>query len=271
MLHAEAFADLWPTERRKEVLKILAGISFHRGGDELSNKNAVSSICVFDNAPVSEVLRHLGMGFSHVLQRERDDFAFSLLSTALIKKKPKAFFANPFPFLFRSFEDGLSEVKPVTASIQWNRPWNKHEVIEQILEHLSKTRAKLYKDVVAANMDELLTNACPENEESTAPVSVTMAFAADRLCCAVRDNQREFNLKKVRERLWDLSMKKKWTPNQDETGGAGLGLGLMVSNSTAYYLCHNRGIGTTATFLIDVRKGLRDLETLPKNAHIFEG
>jgi hypothetical protein len=266
----KSYLNLWPTQTHPTILSIFEGLKLTHDIDQepLLEAPFNKTIVICQEVQQRTLMRLLGWGYQHVIQEKRDDFSFSLLSTALILKKPHMFYKKPAAFLFKSYTDITQEMNVQTLDIMWTPQHSKQQKLEEIIQFLSQVKkTKSFQLKIYNLLDEMISNAL--DPRLTNPICrLQIILASDRICFACYDNHTHFPDLMIRDRLKKLSSKSKFEIRETSLG-AGLGIPLMMMASSHFYLCHKPQVGSLAVSLIDLRHGLKGLEEQPKNVHIF--
>lgn len=266
------FRQLWPPDRHQQVEPILKAVKFVPADPTFPVAEGSRAVIGIGKALLGRQLwTCVGLGYQHILQEDREDFAFSLISTSLIASRPATFAKAPLPFIFRSYNDGLGEQTVEQKTVLWKRHEDKVHLIDAARKFfIGNPRTKAYRDVVAQLIDEMVSGSLQVKEDAGPGVenSLTLAYSADRLCIICSDKRDALPLKDIRKYFFTLSR------------GNGLPIGaeeniwnrlpVIVDLSTNFYFYSQAFSGSSMIALIDMRKGLRDLEQYPKNVHLFD-
>lgn len=266
----KSYLNLWPPQTHPTITTVFDGTKLTHDIDQepLPEFPFNKAILLCDEAKLRTLMRLLGWGYQHIIQKNRDDFSFSLLSSALILKNPQMFYNKPAAFLFKSYTDITKEMNFQTLEIMWTPQHSKQEKLEEVIRFLSsEKKTKAFEVQIYNLLDEMVSNALdPRFNNPFCKLQVILA--SDRICFACYDNHASFQEILIRDRLKKLSSKAKFEIKEGSLG-AGLGIPLMMSVSSHFYLCHKPQVGALAVSLIDLRHGLKGLEEQPKNVHIF--
>lgn len=265
----EEYINLYPKDRLDEIRRFFAKIEIVKSNTSAEKEKLKKVIAVLKATSHQTLLGMLGEGYNHIIQEDRPDFAFALITTAFIVANPTAFYQGPLPFLFKSYNDGLTDSKINKIAMAWTSRTDKDKICEQAVEFFSQNhRCEVYMDQILFLIDELISNSSPVNDLKKDKKHIFMAYSADRLLIGNKDSNICL-LPPVRQRLHKLSLKDELEVQQGQ-GGAGLGFPMMINSATNFYFVCDPSGGTLSCALIDMRRGLRDLEITPKNVHFFE-
>ncbi|MGE3760320.1 MAG: hypothetical protein AB7H97_21320 [Pseudobdellovibrionaceae bacterium] len=262
---------LWPNDRYQQVEPILKDVIFVYADptSPVAERNK-SIIGIGKSLMGPQLWSCIGLGHQHLIQENRDDFAFSLVSTSLIATKSSSFWKSPLPFVFRSYVDGLGEQTVEQMRFVWKLHDEKNRLIDSCLKFLTgNARTRPYRDTVSQLIDEMISGSLPV-DPTLNPAgynTLTIAYSTDRLCLICKDERDGLPFKDIKKYFFSVSRGE----NLPTSGGnIWARLPVVVNLSTNFYYYSKIGSGSSMVVLIDMRKGLRDLESYPKNVHLFE-
>lgn len=267
----EAYAHLFPNDRLDEIRRFFAKIELIKSTSvpTTMDLNMNRTIAALKGIPNRTLFKLIGSGYSHIIQEDRHDFAFALITTAFIISNPMSFYQKPLPYLFKSYNDGLSDCKIERVGIEWTNRNDKDKITDHAINFFSQhNKAALYTDHILFLLDEMISNSSPLLYPDATKKYIFMAYSEDRILIASKD-ENPCQLQPIRDRLKYVSMMENLQVRQG-AGGAGLGIPMMVNSSTNFYFVCDKSGGTLTCALIDMRRGLRDLEEMSKNLHFFE-
>jgi hypothetical protein len=285
-----AYPDLFPSSSHRHLMPLLAEVFVLHLPEEkkLLNPSFSSSvILVVDKMNMKAVMQLLQMGFKHVVQRGRKDFAKELLVSSLMIAKERAFFKNPIPFFLSGFNSKEVINEPNRQLImRFTRQREKEILLDRLRTFLSNDRrAASIRDLCIQSADEMISNALfnapmqsrgkrmfkdmPRDTDIQLPASMAATlfacFSDERVVIGCIDCYGSLN----RRSLFD-HMSEQF--NEDGTGfkfisgGAGLGVRNLIENSANFYVLVDPGKFTLMAcgFLL---KGIKSNLTAAKHIH----
>ncbi|MBY0316123.1 MAG: hypothetical protein K2Q26_11420 [Bdellovibrionales bacterium] len=268
----DEYIHLYPHDRLDEIRRFFAKIDMVKSTaavQQAANPNFTKTIAALKAIPNRTLFKMIGSGYSHVIQEDRHDFAFALITTAFIIANPNSFYISPLPYLFKSYNDGLTDSKIEKVAIQWKNRGDKDAISNHAINFFSQHhKASLYMEQILFIIDEMISNSAQMHNPDNEKRHIIFAYSDDRLLIANRDSNKCI-MQPIRDRLKLVSMMENLQVRQGD-GGAGLGIPMMVNASTNFYFITDKSGGTLTCALIDMRRGLRDLEEMSKNLHFFE-
>ncbi|RYZ93305.1 MAG: hypothetical protein EOP06_01420, partial [Proteobacteria bacterium] len=254
------FGDLWPESRRAVLEPVLKSVFFV----ELKDGNPVvsgavhpqSTIVIVDDPKLLDLPKLSLMGYEHIVQRSRSDFAQELLVSALMIARPAGFTNNPLPFLFNGFVGSEIAGQPNGLIIPFHRSSDKQNVLSELEKFMARsTRLSGVADLCLQTADELFTNAIfgapvdrdgqalfdkrPRTSQVVLPTTSTTEMFAhcneERVVIGCQDSFGSIRKENILIRLKALYSAPKSSP-LFTTPGAGLGFKYMIDNSANFYL-----------------------------------
>ena len=265
------YFHLWPESARAGLQK-LGDVRIQEDVDsDPPAKGCDDVVVVANGAKTKTLLRLLGQGYRHVVQQDRPDFAFALLSAAVLVKQPGAFHKNPVGSAIQGA--AAAAAKPIEFAEEWRGGDDAAAKVEAAMAFLAsvpKTRA--FMDHFRLILDEMSSNAVKDaRTPETSGCLLRIAATGEKIAIAMSDRLESFPEKKIRDRLRELSRMRLLEIRPDEDSGAGIGIPFMIESSTDFYLSHINGGSGVTVCVVDVKKGLKSLQTVSKNVHLFAG
>lgn len=265
------YLKLWPESNHAGITALFSDIAITQDTDNLPSKkfDLEKTIVVAKDIPVRALLRLLGSGYRHIVQENRSDLGYALLTTGMILKKPSLFFANPIQLLFNSAGATAEEkAETKTHQIEWAPTDSKEARFEEIMTFLSaRPKLKNYRPIILTLLDEMIANALDSRLQNP-KCRLQVTLSPSRLSFACFDQHPTFPQEAMRARLKQLAAQPKFEVRPGERG-AGLGIPMMINQCTNFYLTHQTGVGSLTVAAIDLRLPLRELEVTPRNVHLF--
>ena len=126
--------------------------------DKIASKAVV---LVVHSDRLKDVISFVEMGYDHIVQAERADFARELLASALMTVKPESFFNNPLPFFLSGFESSNLVADPDRHFVmRFNKRSEKGSLLESMSVFLeAKRKISSVRDLCLQCADEMISNA----------------------------------------------------------------------------------------------------------------
>ena len=265
------FLKLWPEANHAAISAIFNGVTLTQDTDNLPSKkfDLEKTIVVAKNVPPRTLIRLLGSGYRHVIQEDRPDLGYALLTTGLILKKPAVFFKNPVHLLFNSAGATPEEqAETKSLNLEWAIADSKEARLEEIMNFLSvRPKLKNYRAMILTLLDEMIANAL-DSRLPDPKCKLQITLSPSRLSFACFDQHTKFPEDEMRARLKQLAAMPKFAVREGDRG-AGLGIPMMINQCTNFYLTHQTGVGSLTVAAIDLKVPFRDFEITPKNVHLF--
>lgn len=257
--------------------------------DELftSNVDPKNTILIGEQLPLKEAFHSMQQfGLRHVVQTNRKDFFFDIITSCLLLKRPKHFQDSPIPFFVNNFEGDPNHHLSVRS--EKFKFFSTHEKagllskVESFLTQSSKTEN--FKRTILLIADEMITNALfnapidirgfhiHQGADRAKPVSTdrenTLLICHDskRLIIGVTDGYGSVGEQKVLTLLENNFRYDKSSP-REQSGGAGLGCKMMVDHCSGFYMIVQRSKKTLVCCALPIGVSSKQAELLPKNLH----
>jgi hypothetical protein len=247
--------------------------------------NKDKAIVIMKKSSIYNALQILRRGFSHCLQAERDDLKKELLVSCLMLIRPDSLVESEVPFFFKGFSREIDWKSSNTALfLQGRSTKDRQMILKQLGEFLDqKPQVKSIADLALQISDELYTNALynapfqstPDirvertaNIISSADQSIEFfaAFDKDQLFLGCIDNHGSLDRDQLTSHLLRAYSASQVSPELG-SGGAGLGLKMVIDNSANFYAYCEKNKRTVISCGL-LLKGLRANLTEAKHMHI---
>lgn len=287
----DVYQHLWSGEKRAKLEPLLSRVPvlhYPEDRDKFSKVMPHLVVLVVRKVKLKELLSLMDMGFEHIIQFEREDFAKELLASSLMTLRPQAFLKNPIPFFLSGFDSERIISDPDRHLImRFHRSNEKKTLLEWLGVFLDRDPAtSTIRDLCLQSADELITNSLfnapirpsgkrafkdlPRNSEIELPTthgcSLFACFAEERVVLGCEDSygslEKGMLLEHLRAIFRDDQASMKYT-----AGGAGLGFRHMLENSANFYVLVNEGKSTLVACAF-VLKGLKANMTIAKHLHL---
>ena len=286
------FSKLWPASGHAALSPLLSKISFFYYPSEkaqiLTAKDPQSSIVIFTEGSIKDIIQIAALGFEHCVQMNRPDFAQELLASALMVSRPDSFVKNPIPFFFTGFSPNGANSTETNMSLAFRRTTDKSYLLERLQTFLGQNpRLQGISDLCIQVADELISNALfsspvdtngnslyqginrnteihlPEGKDAT----FFSCFSDYRVVVGCEDQFGSFRKNLLMDHLENSFLREKASAREGQSGGAGLGFRYIIENSANFYLYCDRGKRSlvAAGFLL---KGLKSNMTADKHFHM---
>lgn len=221
---------------------------------EFDKVNKEQTIVIMQKSSVYNSLQVLRRGFSHVLQAERQDLKKELLATCLMILHPETLVEKEIPFFFRGFSEKTDWKNSDRALLlKGQTPKDREHILAELEKFIgSKTELKSNSTLALQILDELYTNAlfnAPSQastgiranrtatlvESAAHPIYVFAAYDKDHLLLGCSDSHGTLNRDHLTAHLLKAHSTQQAQPNLG-SGGAGLGLKMVIENSANFYI-----------------------------------
>jgi hypothetical protein len=287
----ESYLHLWPEHAKERLKPLLSEVMVLRYPED---KKLVRSlppqniVLVVRDVPVSDLIQFLRLGFRHVVQEKRLDFAQELLASGLMLAKNKAFMNNPIPFFLSGFStDDLIRDPDRHLILRFTRQSEKETVLDWLNVFLERQQNTLaIRDICMQAADEMINNALfnapvrrgktrlfkdlPRDADIALPTAMGgklfVCFAEERVVVGCADAYGSLQIDPLLDHLAGL-----FSPGgakfKTTGGGAGLGVRNMVENAANFYTLVEPGQFTimACTYML---KGLKSNISQVKNLHL---
>ncbi len=285
------FASLWPDSRKEVLAPILSKVSYLKFPEDtnlISMEQKPENIVIVMSGPDFFAIRPLILsGFRHFVNRERSDFAQELLASCLMISRPPTFVQNPVPYFLAGFNDAeVFNDAARSLSRQFHASTEKLTLLGEFGEFVERhPKVRALKDLCIQTADELITNAmynAPVDDEGNklyrtfdriVPVEypdgkMARLFACcteDRVTIGCEDPYGSLLRTEMSHYLRNSFNDGKAIPREG-SGGAGLGLKMIIDHSANFYMFCDRTRRTivASTFLLS---GLRSNMSNQKHFH----
>ena len=259
------FSHLWPKSREAALAPILSKVTYLKYPEDSNllglEKRPDKVIVITSGEDFFAIRPFIFNGFRHFVNRNRSDLPQELLASCLMIVKPAIFVQNPIPF----FLAGFSNLQILTdternLTVSFKKSTQKAEILHELEEFLAKNpKTKSLSDICIQSADELITNALynapvdadgermflnvdrqeaveyPPDKKAT----LFACFSDDRITIGCEDTFGSMTVTEMYQYLRtkfssDLSIPR------ESTGGAGLGLKMIMENSANFYLFSER-------------------------------
>lgn len=259
------FSHLWPKSREAALAPILSKVTYLKYPEDSNllglEKRPDKVVVITSGEDFFAIRPFIFNGFRHFVNRNRGDLPQELLASCLMIVKPSMFVQNPIPF----FLAGFSNLQILTdternLTLSFRKSTQKSEILHELEVFLAKNpKTKSLSDICIQSADELITNALfnapvdadgermflnidrqeaveyPPDKKAT----LFACFSDDRITLGCEDTFGSMTVTEMYQYLRtnfssDLSIPR------ENTGGAGLGLKMIMENSANFYLFSER-------------------------------
>ncbi len=259
------FAHLWPKSRESALAPILSKVTYLKYPEDTNllglEKRPDKVIIITSGEDFFAIRPFIFSGFRHFVNRHRSDLPQELLASCLMIVKPTIFVQNPIPFFLAGFSNlQILQDKERNLTLSFKKSAQKGELLEELQAFLAKNpKTHSLSDLCIQTADELITNALfnapvdadgermflnkdrldrieyPPDKTAT----LFACFSDDRITIGCEDSYGSMTVTEMYQYLRtkfsnDLSVPR------DNTGGAGLGLKMIMENSANFYLFSER-------------------------------
>lgn len=287
----EVYRTLWPEDKVAELKPLLSQVPVLHHPEDRGLYTKVMShlvVLVVKDIPLKDLMTLADLGFEHIVQMNREDFAKELLASSLMVLRPEAFLKNPIPFFLTGFDSATVTSNPDRHLImRFTKQKEKSTLLEWLGVFLDRNSATAaLRDICLQAADELVSNALfnapirPSGKrafkdlarDSDIELPTTQAgtlfacFADDRVIVGCEDAFGSLEQQAFLSHLREIFREDLATVKYS-TGGAGLGFRYLLENSANFYILVNKGKSTlvTCSFLL---KGLKANLSVAKHVHI---
>lgn len=287
----EVYKSLWPATVHEKIEPLLSKVPilhYPHQKDAFSMVIPSLVVIVVQDAKLTELIGLMELGFEHIVQKNRSDFAEELLASSLMVLRPQAFLNNPVPFFLSEFAaDSLTQDPDRHLILRITKQSEKATVMEWLGVFLDRSPETMaVRDLCLQSADELISNALfnapvrpsgrrafkdlPRNSEIELPpnraITVFGCFADQRLVVGCQDPFGSLTKDVLLGHLRDLFRDQKSTMKYS-SGGAGLGFRHLVENSANFYCLVQKGKSTLVACGFTL-KGLKANMTIAKHMHL---
>lgn len=262
---AQDFSHLWPKSREAALAPILSKVTYLKYPEDSNllglEKRPDKVIVITSGEDFFAIRPFIFNGFRHFVNRNRSDLPQELLASCLMIAKPTIFVQNPIPF----FLAGFSNLQILTdternLTLSFRKSSDKAIILSQFEAFLAKNpKTKSLSDLCIQSADELITNALFNapvdadgermylNADRQMPVEYPpdkkatffACYSDDRITIGCEDTYGSMTVTEMYQYLRtkfssDLSVPR------DSSGGAGLGLKMIMENAANFYLFSER-------------------------------
>ncbi len=287
----QVYQTLWPEDKRANLEPLLSRVPvlhFPDDRDKFSQVMPHLVVLVVSKIKVKDVLSLIDLGFEHIVQADREDFAKELLASSLMTLRPQAFLKNPIPFFLSGFDSERIISDPDRHLIlRFTKQSEKATLLDWLGVFLDRNPATAtIRDLCLQAADEMISNALfnapvrpsgkraykdlPRNSEIELPssqaCSLFACFADERVVLGCEDPfgslDKGLLLNHLRDVFRDDAATMKYS-----AGGAGLGLRHLIENAANFYVLVNEGKSTLVACGF-VLRGLKANMTIAKHMHL---
>ena len=285
------FAHLWPKSREVALAPILSKVTYLKYPEDSNllglEKRPDKVIVITSGEDFYAIRPFIFNGFRHFVNRHRSDLPQELLASCLMIVKPSVFVQNPIPFFLAGFNNiQILNDKERNLTLTFKKSSQKGELLLELHGFLEKNpKTKSLSDLCIQSADELITNAlfnAPvdadgermflnkdrlDRIEYPADKSATLfaCYSEDRITIGCEDNYGSMTVTEMYQYLRTKFNNELSVP-RESSGGAGLGLKMIMENSANFYLFSERYRRSliAATFLLS---GLKSNMSNQKHFH----
>ena len=284
----DEFKNLWPATSHAAFKPILSSVSFLYFPADLNKLKFINNrqkvIIVINSATLNDIVGLLSMGFEHIVQNNRVDFAQELLVSGLMACRPESFTKNPIPFFFGGFlEPNFSERSDLHFMTNISKKADKDHTIESLHSFLQEKKKMMrIKDLIIQIADELIANAISsefatntnapnittlkEDTVFSKPVKFFCCHNNSRIIIGCEDQNGTFkkpSFLSFLRRIFSSTMVK---ANSDESRGAGFGFKYIIENSANIYLYTDENVSSLVACGLSLN-GIKENVADSKNFH----
>lgn len=290
----DRYYSLWPEGARERLRPLLTKVPVLELPKDKASLKAVaprSVVAVVDKLPLRDVMKLVELGFEHVVQSGREDFAQELLASSLMTVKPESFFNNPVPFFLSGFDSHEIVNDPDRHLLmRFTKQREKEMLLDWLGMFLDRdARTSTIRELCLQCADEMISNALfnapiltsgrraykdlPRHTDIALPnkmaASIFACFAEGRVVIGCTDAYGSLTKDVLVNHLSDM-FNSGGTDFKFTSGGAGLGVRYMIENAANFYVLVAPGRFTliAAGFIL---KGLKSNMTASKHIHFSFG
>ena len=253
------------------------------------NKVPERAILLGESLTTENVYRALyDYPINHVVQSTRSDAAFELILSALLTRQPEEMIKPENTFLLKKFNvDDKQTIKRL--AIQFKSTKDKKATMDEVVAFLQSDKRLInLQSMIMQIADELFMNALfngpvddkgirifyntPRHEHVSYNVAEQRALlrvihSESRLIIGCEDPFGSLDESHVRKLLARVTMSK-YLPEVSSGAGAGLGLKMVIENSSALYIFVKKNRLTAVYCALDLSFSQRMIIETPKHAHL---
>ncbi len=285
------YQNLWPEDKRPNLEPLLSRVPvlhFPEDRDKFSQVMPHLVVLVVRKVVMKDLLGLIDLGFEHIVQMDRSDFAKELLASSLMTLRPQAFLKNPIPFFLSGFDsDRIISDPDRHLILRFTKQSEKTTLLDWLGVFLDRNPAtSTIRDLCLQAADEMVSNALfnapvrpsgkraykdlPRDSEIELPssqaCSLFACFADERVVLGCEDPFGSLNKTQLLEHLRDV-FRNDQASVKYSTGGAGLGFRHLIENAANFYVLVNQGKSTLVAcgFIL---KGLKANMAVEKHMHL---
>lgn len=287
----DEYKQLWPEDALKTLQPLLSQVpvlNLPKDRAEIGKALPHMVVLVVEKVKLSDLIALADMGFEHMVQREREDFAQELLASSLMVVRPKAFLNNPVPFFLSGFASEKMIADPDRNLVmRFTKSSEKNTLLEWLEAFLDRDkRTATIRDLCLQAADEMITNALfnaptrpsgkrafkdlARNSDIELPAnksaSIFACFTEKRVVLGCQDAFGSLEKSTLMQHL-SAMFKDPLAQINFSGGGAGLGFRYLLENAANFYVLVHPGVSTLTAcgFLL---KGLKSNLTSSKHVHL---
>ncbi len=285
------YKTLWPQETLIELEPMLSRVPVLNLPEDKALLSKVMPhlvVLVVRNVKLVDIVALADMGFEHIVQIEREDFAQELLAASLMTLRPKAFLKNPVPFFLSGFASEKVLGDPDKHLImRFIKQSEKNTLMDWLKAFLDRDpRTQTIRDLCLQAADEMITNALfnapvrpsgkrafkdlARNSEIELPTNkaatIFACFSEQRIVIGCEDAFGSLEKPLLMEHLRSMFKEERAVVTYSG-GGAGLGFRYLLENAANFYVLVDQGKSTLIAcgFML---KGLKSNLTSAKHVHL---
>lgn len=287
----DEYKQLWPVEALKTLQPLLSQVpvlNLPKDRADIGKVLPHMVVLVVEKLKLAELITLADMGFEHMVQRQREDFAQELLAASLMVVRPKAFLNNPVPFFLSGFASEKMISDPDRNLVmRFTKSTEKKTLLDWLDAFLRRDpRTSTIRDLCLQAADEMITNALfnapmrpsgkrtfkdlARNSEIELPAnksaSIFACFTDQRVVLGCEDVFGSLEKSTLLQHLTAMFKDPRAQVNYSG-GGAGLGFRYLLENAANFYVLVQPGVSTVVAcgFLL---KGLKSNLTTSKHVHL---
>ncbi len=287
----DEYKQLWPLEALPTLQPLLSRVpilNLPEDRNELSKVVPHMVVLVVKKVKLTDIVTLADMGFEHIVQRDREDFAQQLLASALMVVRPKAFLKNPVPFFLSGFaSEKVINDPDRNLLMRFTKSGEKKTLLDWLEQFLKRDkRTSTIRGLCLQAADEMITNALfnapirPSGKRAfkdlarssdielpaNKAASLFACFAEQRVVIGCEDAFGSLEKSTLMEHLMS-TFKESRAQVSYTGGGAGLGFRYLLENSANFYVLVSPGVRTIVAcgFML---KGIKSNLTTAKHVHL---